>query len=421
MFSEAVRTLKVKHEKGMGITPFHALMISTASRVGIGNISGVSTAIALGGAGAVFWMWMLAVLGGASSFVETVLGQMYKVKDGELFRGGPSYYIKQGMGKPWLGVLFSVFLVLTCAYGANALQAYNIMDSLQYYELGNHMPVFVGIILTILTMIAVTGGSKRISKFSAIIVPIMAGLYLAMTLVMILSHIREVPHMVVHIFQDAFHFREIMGGFSGSCIVYGVKRGLFSNEAGMGSAPNAASSAITSHPVKQGLVSVVSVFLDTIVICSATAFMLLLSGVQGTERLKGMPFVQQAIQVQFGQWGVHVLTLSIFFFAFTSIIGNYYYAENGLRFITKNPICLKIFRLTVIGVVFFGAQMDFIVAWGLADIFMGCMALVNLAAIFSLKEPALQCMKDYEQQRKTGRNPVFLANKIGIENVECWK
>lgn len=420
-FPDAVRELFRKPIGDKTITPFRALMVSTASRVGIGNIAGVSTAIALGGAGSVFWMWLLAILGSASSFMESTLGQLYKVKDGDVYRGGPSYYIEKGLHSRRWGMVFAVCLVLTCGYGGNALQAFNIMDAVKYYiPKVDWMPAVVGILLAALSAVAIHGGSYRISRISSAIVPVMAGVYLLMSLTIVVLHLDAIPGVIFSIFAQAFDFHAIAGGFTGSCMVYGIKRGLFSNEAGMGSAPNATSSAIVSHPVKQGLASVVSVFIDTILICTATAFILLLYGSENVEQLKGVPYVQQALASQFGDAGIAVLTISIFLFAFTSIIGNYFYAENGLRYITKNKTLLLLFRISVIAMVFLGAQMSFEVAWGLADIFMGCMTVINLTAIFLLRGKTFACLKDYEEQKAVGDDPVFHAYAVGISDVECW-
>lgn len=420
-FPDALRALAQKPKGEKQITPFRALMVSTASRVGIGNIAGVSTAIALGGAGSVFWMWLLAILGGASSFMESTLGQLYKVRDGDVCRGGPSYYIDKGLhSKTWAKV-FGIFLVLTCGFGGNALQAYNIMDALRYYvpaSLG--MKLAVGLVLTVLCIATISGGSYRISRISSVIVPVMAGLYLLLSLTVVALHIQELPGLFREIFRQAFDFQAIFGGFTGSCMVYGMKRGLFSNEAGMGSAPNATSSAETDHPVSQGLSSVVSVFIDTILICTATALILLIYDGGGNAALKGVPYVQQALASQFGQAGIAFLTLAIFLFAFTSIIGNYFYAENGLRYLTRNPKLLKLFRSSVFIMVFFGAQMSFELAWGLADVFMGCMTIINLIAVFRLRKQVYTCLENYEQQRKAGLSPVFRAKDTDIAGTECW-
>lgn len=425
---EAFRVLGEKTEEEDGkkqVSSFQALMISTASRVGTGNIAGIATAIAAGGAGAVFWMWLMAVIGGASAFVESTLAQVYKTKDGKDFRGGPSYYMERALGRRWLGVLFSVLLIICFAYGFNGLQSFNMSSSLEYYIPGySHTvyPVLVGAVLAAATGLVIFGGVHRIGFITSVIVPIMAGGYLLMGLFTVVTRITELPHVFSMIFSQAFDLQAFAGGMAGSAVVIGIKRGLFSNEAGMGSAPNAAASASVSHPAKQGLVQVISVFIDTLLICSATAMMLLLSGVEGVSgKLDGIPFVQQAISANVGSWGIHFITLSIFAFAFSSLVGNYYYAESNILFIKNNKKLLFVFRITCLLAVFLGAQADFSMMWNIADITMGFMASVNIIAILLLGNIAVRVLKDYEKQRKEGKNPVFKAEEAGIENTECWK
>ncbi len=425
---EAFRVLGEKAEEEEGkkqVSSFQALMISTASRVGTGNIAGIATAIAAGGAGAVFWMWLMAVIGGASAFVESTLAQVYKTKDGKDFRGGPSYYMERALGRRWLGVLFSVLLIICFAYGFNGLQSFNMSSSLEYYIPGySHTvyPVLVGAVLAAATGLVIFGGVHRIGFITSVIVPIMAGGYLLMGLFTVVTRITELPHVFSMIFSQAFDLQAFAGGMAGSAVVIGIKRGLFSNEAGMGSAPNAAASASVSHPAKQGLVQVISVFIDTLLICSATAMMLLLSGVEGVSgKLDGIPFVQQAISANVGSWGIHFITLSIFAFAFSSLVGNYYYAESNILFIKNNKKLLFVFRITCLLAVFLGAQADFSMMWNIADITMGFMASVNIIAILLLGNIAVKVLKDYEKQRKEGKNPVFKAEEAGVENTECWK
>ncbi len=406
------------------VSSFQALMISTASRVGTGNIAGIATAIATGGPGAAFWMWIMALLGGSSAFVESTLAQVYKVRDGESFRGGPSYYMERALGKRWLGILFSILLIICFAYGFNGLQSFNISSSFEYYipNYGSTIyPLITGTILAILTGLVIFGGVHRIGFISSIIVPVMAIGYLLLGLATMILNITELPNVIAIILKNAFDFQAIFGGFAGSAVVIGIKRGLFSNEAGMGSAPNASATASVSHPAKQGLVQVVSVFIDTLLICSATAMMLLLSGVQGIPKeLDGIPFVQKAISANVGEWGIHFITFSIFTFAFSSLIGNYYYAESNILFIKNNKVLLLIFRITCLLAIFFGAQSDFSLMWNIADITMGCMATVNIIAIVLLGNIAIRVLKDYEKQLKTGKNPEFHAKEIGIDNTDCW-
>lgn len=407
------------------VSSFQALMISTASRVGTGNIAGIATAIAAGGPGAVFWMWLMAVIGGASAFIESTLAQIYKVKEGGEFRGGPSYYMERALGKRSLGVLFSVLLIICFAYGFNGLQSFNMSSALEYYipNYSDSMyPMLVGVILAVATGLVIWGGVHRIGFISSVIVPIMATAYILIGIVTMLMHAGEIPHVFTVIMKNAFDFQAIAGGLAGSAVVIGIKRGLFSNEAGMGSAPNASASADVEHPVKQGLVQAISVFIDTLLICSSTAMMLLVSGVEGKAGvLDGIPYVQQAISSNVGQWGIHFITFSIFAFAFSSLIGNYYYAESNIRFIKNDKKVLFVFRITCVVAIFLGAQADFSLIWNLADITMGCMAIVNIIAIFLLRNIACKALCNYEEQKKAGKKPVFKAADIGLYNTDVWK
>lgn len=423
LFPEAIRVIgeKKKHEKD--VSSFEALMISTASRVGTGNIAGVATAIAFGGYGAMFWMWLLALIGAASAFIESTLAQIYKQKSGEEFIGGPAYYIQKALGSRKWGIIFAISLIACFAYGFNALQAFNAGSALEYY-IPNYStsiwPIVVGLILAALTGIIIFGGVKRISNIVSAIVPIMAVIYLALGIFITIKNVALIPDMFVRIFSEAFDFQAIFGSFMGSCVMYGIKRGLYSNEAGMGSAPNAAASADVSHPVKQGLVQMLSVFIDTILICSTTAFMLLLSGVPGGEQLNGMPFVQAAVFREVGEFGPFFIVISIFLFAFSSLIGNYYYTETNFRFIKDSKKGLFIFRCTCVAAIFIGANMDFSTVWNLADILMGIMAIINLVAISMLGRTAILALEDYMKQKREGKNPVFLASDIDLKNAEAW-
>lgn len=407
------------------VSSFQALMISTASRVGTGNIAGIATAIAAGGPGAVFWMWLMAVIGGASAFIESTLAQIYKVKEGGEFRGGPSYYMERALGKRSLGVLFSVLLIICFAYGFNGLQSFNMSSALEYYipNYSDSMyPMLVGVILAVATGLVIWGGVHRIGFISSVIVPIMATAYILIGIVTMIMHAGEIPHVFAVIMENAFDFQAIAGGLAGSAVVIGIKRGLFSNEAGMGSAPNASASADVEHPVKQGLVQAISVFIDTLLICSSTAMMLLVSGVEGEAGvLDGIPYVQQAISSNVGQWGIHFITFSIFAFAFSSLIGNYYYAESNIRFIKNDKKVLFVFRITCVVAIFLGAQADFSLVWNLADITMGCMAIVNIITIFLLRNVACKALRNYEEQKKAGKKPIFKAADIGLYNTDVWK
>lgn len=427
LFPEAIRVLGEKKKDGRDISSFEALMISTASRVGTGNIAGVATAVAasaaIGGYGAIFWMWLLALIGSASAFIESTLAQMYKTQTDDGFVGGPAYYIQKALKNRKLGVVFSVLLIACFAYGFNALQTFNAGSSLAYYikDYSNTVwPYVIGAVFAILTAVCIFGGAHRISHIVSAIVPIMAAVYIFMGLFVIVKNFDQIPNMFVTIFKQAFDFKAFAGGLAGSCLLNGVKRGLYSNEAGMGSAPNAAAAADVSHPVKQGLVQMLSVFIDTLLICSTTAFMLLLSGVPIDPKLSGMDYVQAAVSAQIGKVGPLFITVSIFLFAFSSLIGNYYYTETNFRFIFKSDKALFVFRCTCIAAIFVGALMDFTTVWSLADILMGLMAIVNLVVIMLLGNKAIAALKDYREQRKQGKNPVFRASNVNAGDADVW-
>ena len=427
MFTQLTEKKHVKGERS--ISSFQALMVSTASRVGTGNIAGVATAIATGGPGAVFWMWLMAIVGAASAFVESTLAQIWKVrgKEGE-FRGGPAYYIEKALGKRWLGILFAVLLILCFAFGFNGLQAFNATSALEYYipdYATNGTAIACGIVLAVMTAFVIFGGAKRISVITSIIVPIMAIGYIAIAVWTTLSNITELPGVFAMVFASAFDVQAIFGGFAGSVVMLGIKRGLYSNEAGMGSAPNAAATASVSHPCKQGLVQSLSVYIDTLLICTCSAMMVLVFYVQDPQAasaLNGMPLVQMAVNNSVGEMGIHFITFAIFAFAFSSLIGNYFYAESNLRFIKGNSRALLfVFRIVCLGIIFYGAVNSFDLAWNLADIFMGFMAMVNLVAIMLLGKWALKVLDDYTAQRKAGKDPVFVADTIeGLPPTECW-
>lgn len=426
MFTQLTEKKHVEGEKS--ISSFQAMMVSTASRVGTGNIAGIATAVAMGGPGAIFWMWLMALFGAASAFVESTLAQIWKVrgKEGE-FRGGPAYYIQQALGQRWLGIVFAVLLIICYAYGFNGLQAYNMASALEYYipdYATNGTAVVLGIVLMVMTAFVIFGGSKRISVISSILVPVMAVAYLALGIGITVANLNLLPEAFGYIFRSAFDFQSIAGGFAGSVIVLGLKRGLFSNEAGMGSAPNAAATASVSHPVKQGLVQTLSVYLDTMLVCTCSAFIVLIFFVNsgGTfGDLNGMPLVQMAISSQVGEIGIHVVTFAIFCFAFSSLIGNYFYAEGNILFITKSRAVLAVFRLTCLAAIMVGCLNNFTLAWNFADITMAFMAIVNLIAILLLGKWAFRALADYSRQRKLGRDPVFVAKAIeGLPATECW-
>lgn len=404
-----------------GVSSFKAFCISTASRVGTGNLAGVAIAIASGGPGAIFWMWLIAIIGGASSFVESTLAQIYKVKDGEAFRGGPAYYMEKALNKRWMGIAFSILISITFGLIFNSVQSNTI--SLAFHEAFKLDRTIIGIVLAVGTGAIIFGGVQRIANFSAAVVPVMAILYILVSLYVIISNISMVPEIFRDIIENAFGIRQVVGGGIGAAIMTGVKRGLFSNEAGMGSAPNAAAAAETSHPVKQGFVQTLGVFTDTILICSCTAFMVLISGAHKTEGLTGIQLTQNALSSQVGGWGNVFIALCILLFAFSSIIGNYYYGETNIEFLTPNKTWLNLYRVGVIGMVMFGSIGELALVWNMADLFMGLMAVLNLIAIFLLGKVAFEALGDYSNQKESGLDPSFNKNDIDMpygERVECW-
>ena len=427
MFGESIRVVSEKPKDANGISSFGALMVSTASRVGTGNIVGVSTAICLGGMGSIFWMWVIALVGGASAFVESTLAQIYKKrdKDGSSY-GGPSYYMESALKQRWLGVIFAVIIILTYAVGYNALASFNLQSSFEgfgFYKEGT-TPLIIGIVLAILFAVCIMGGAKRLTKVTGVMVPVMGIIYILVSLIVIVLHIPAIPAMLKGIFVNAFDFKAIFGGFSGSCLMYGIKRGLYSNEAGMGSAPNAAATADVSHPVKQGLVQLLSVFIDTLLICSATAFMCLLSGVAPTEEAAGAAYVQASLSASFGGFGPVFIAVSMCLFAFTTLIGNYYYCEGCLKYIMKrtpSKAFITVFRLVAAVIVLLGAVVTMGLAWDTADMMQALMVVINIPVIIILAKPALDALKDYSKQRKEGKNPEFKAADIGLKDeTDFW-
>ena len=429
LLGEAFKVITEKPEGKDDVSSFQALMVSTASRVGTGNIVGVANAICLGGPGAVFWMWILALIGGASAFIESTLAQIYKKRgsDGVSY-GGPSYYIENAIGSRGLGVLFAVSLIATYAVGFNMLASFNLQDSFRVYDfyVPGKTSWMIGAVLALIAGYCILGGGKRIIKYTSLLVPFMGVIFVIMALVMIIINIKNVPAMFGMIFEDAFNFKAIFGGLAGSALVQGIKRGLYSNEAGMGSAPNAAASASVSHPVKQGLVQMISVFLDTIVICSATAFMSLASGIVPTEELAGAPFVQASLSTVFGHYGNLFITVSLALFAFTTLLGNLYYVDSCLTYLNKktpSKTFMLCYRIIATILIFVGAGMEMNLAWDIADFLMGVMCLINIPSIIYLGSIALKALDDYKKQREEGKNPVFKAEAVGIDTskLDYWK
>lgn len=412
----------IKHEKGQ-VSSFQAFAIGTAARVGTGNIAGVSTAIALGGPGAIFWMWLIALIGAASAFVESTLAQVYKVHDGKAWRGGPAYYIERALGARWLGIVFAILITFAFGFAFNSVQANTIALSVNnVFEIDT---VWVGIILSVVTAIVIFGGIRSISTLSAIIVPIMAGGYMLLAIWIIFTNLDVVPQVFSAIFSEGvLGFQQLFGGAVGAAVLQGIRRGLFSNEAGMGSAPNAAATAEVSHPVKQGLIQSLSVFVDTLFICSATAMIVLISGVEGSEAFQGIELAQEALLVEIGPIATTLMTIAILLFAFSSILANYYYGETNIEFISEKKQYLIIYRIAVVGMVMFGSVRSAGLVWSIADIFMGLMALVNMYAIFRLSKVAKTLLDDYMVQKKEGRDPEFFKEGVdlpGKEHIEAWE
>ena len=427
MFKETIRVILEKPVGADAVSSFQALMVSTASRVGTGNIIGISTAICLGGYGAVFWMWVIAIVGGASAFIESTLAQIYKKRGEHGSYGGPAYYIEAALGSRALAVIFSIALIATYGVGFNMLCAYNLQSTFIAYSFYNEAttPWVIGGILAVLVGYCLFGGGRRVIAATSTLVPIMGVIYISVAFVLTLINIDQLPAVVGKIFSQAFDFQAIFSGFAGSCVMFGIKRGLYSNEAGVGSAPNAAAAADVSHPVKQGLVQMLSVFIDTLLICTATAFMCMTSGVEPVKELAGAPYVQTALAASMGGVAKVFITVSMVLFAFTTLLGNLYYVDNCFAYIMKavpGPTFNMVYRALACVVIFIGAGSSMGLMWDLADVLMGCMAIINLPVICILGGPALKAMDDYSKQREAGKNPVFKARSIGItQKLDYWQ
>ncbi|UNQ33580.1 alanine/glycine:cation symporter family protein [Prescottella equi] len=406
-----------------GISAFRAFSISAASRVGTGNIAGVAIAISVGGPGAVFWMWVMALIGAATAFVESTLAQVYKIRDKDGgFRGGPAYYMLHGLRRRWMGVIFAVIITVTYGFVFNAVQTNSIVDavSTSVGEDSRALSIVVGLVVAGLTAAVIFGGVRRISAVSQVVVPVVAGAYLLIALIVVALNITEVPGMIRLVVENAFGIREVVSGGFAAAFMQGIRRGLFSNEAGMGSAPNAGATAAVSHPVKQGLVQSLGVYFDTLLVCTATAFIILLSNPDyGTKA--GASLTQNALSAQLGGWTVHFLTFAIFFLAFTSVIGNYYYGESNIEFLTGSRRVLQGFRAIVVVCVFAGAVGSLPLIWALADLVMGVMATVNLAALLPLSGVAFLLFGHYRRQRAEGKDPTFHRDEVPeISGIQVW-
>ncbi len=427
LLREQIRAVMEKPSDGKSVSSFQALMVSTASRVGTGNIVGVSTAICLGGFGSVFWMWIIAIIGSASAFIESTLAQIYKKKGPDGYYGGPAYYIETALGCRPLAIIFSVLLILTYGFGFNMLASYNLQSTFSSYTFYNtgSTPWIIGLITAAIVCYCLMGGGSRVVKITGFLVPIMGVAYVLIALIVICINITSLPSVFATIFSQAFDLKAIFGGFSGSCMMFGIKRGLFSNEAGVGSAPNASASAEVSHPAKQGLVQVLSVFIDTILICSATAFMCMCSEVKPTIQLSGAPYVQTALRETFGAFGPAFITVAMILFAFTTLIGNLFYVDKCLTHLlgrVPGKTFMRIYHIIASVVVLLGAGLSADLLWNIADLLMGGMTLINMPVIFYLGKYALNALKDYEMQRKKGVEPVFHAKDIGLPHkVDCWE
>ena len=427
MFKETIRVILEKPVGEHAVSSFQALMVSTASRVGTGNIIGISTAICLGGYGAVFWMWVIAVVGGASAFIESTLAQIYKKRGEHGSYGGPAYYIEAALGSRALAVIFSIALIATYGVGFNMLCAYNLQSTFIAYSFYNPdtTPWIIGGVLAVLVGYCLFGGGRRVILATSTLVPIMGVIYISVAFVLTLININQLPAVLGKIFSQAFDFQAIFSGFAGSCVMFGIKRGLYSNEAGVGSAPNAAAAADVTHPVKQGLVQMLSVFIDTLLICTATAFMCMTSGVEPVKELAGAPYVQTALAASMGGVAKVFITVSMVLFAFTTLLGNLYYVDNCFAYIMKavpGPTFNMVYRAIACVVIFIGAGSSMGLMWDLADVLMGCMAIINLPVICILGGPALKAMDDYSKQRAAGKNPVFVARSIGItQKLDYWQ
>lgn len=425
-FPEMIRLLvdgRNRDKDKKTVSSLQAFMIGMAARIGTGNIAGVATAVALGGPGAVFWMWLMALIGSASAFVESTLAQLYKVKDGSSWRGGPAYYMEKALGNRKLGVIFSILITLSFGLIFNAVQANTIAASINN-EFGVNTKT-TAIVLAIITALIIFGGVHSVAKFSTVLVPIKAGVYIILALWVMISNFDILPDVFGAIFSEGiFTFKQMFGGVMGAAVLHGIRRGLFSNEAGMGSAPNAAATADVTHPVKQGFIQALGVIVDTFIICSSTAMIVLVSGVYKTSELSGIPLTQESLRVSLGDFAATFVAISVFLFALSTIMGNYYYGESNISFMKHSKKSIYVYRFAVIGMVLFGALYSAELIWSLADIFMGLMVLVNLYAITRLAKVVKALLKDYVSQKKQGLDPVFSADKIdnlpGRDQLEAW-
>jgi len=438
LIKDAFKQMFSGDKSNEGVSSFQALNLALANRVGTGNIAGTATAIAYGGPGAVFWMWLIAFIGAASAFVESTLAQIYKVRQDGQYRGGPAYFIEKGIGWRWFAVLFAIAAVLAMSLLMPGIQANAIAEGLNNaFSLNTGV---TGAILIVLVGLIIIGGVKRIANVAQFIVPFMAIGYMLMAFIIIALNISEIPAVISLIFSSAFGADATFGGILGAAISWGVKRGIYSNEAGQGTGPHHAAAAEVSHPAKQGLVQAVSVYIDTLLVCSATAFMILFTGmynvyeddqktliqenISSTVKV-GPEYTQNAIETVFPGFGAGFVGIALFFFAFTTIIAYYYIAETNIAYLARGKntkVVMTVLKFVLLGSVLFGTMVEGSdLVWGLGDVGLGLMVWLNLIAILILMKPALTALKDYEAQRKQGLDPVYNSKEMGVENAEYWE
>lgn len=426
-FGEQIRAVTEKPDDKKSVSSFQALMLSTASRVGTGNIIGVSTALCLGGFGSVFWMWVVAIIGGALAFVESTLAQIFKKRGNDGSYGGPAYYIEAVLKSRVPGIIFSILLIMTYGVGFNMLTSYNLQSTFSQYRFYNaeSSPVIIGLITAGLVGFCLLGGGKGILNITSVLVPVMGVVYILTALIVVTINFGRLPEIFTIIFKEAFDFRAIFGGFSGSCVMFGIKRGLLSNEAGVGSAPNASAAAEVSHPIKQGLVQMLSVSIDTLLICTATAFMCMCSGVEPSSEISGAEYVQLSVQSTLGSIGPLIITVAMALFAFTTLIGNIYYVDKCVVYITNRESgkTVRILTRVMLAVLtFIGSVLSADLLWNIADLTMGLMIVINVPVIAFLSKYVFRALKDYEKQKKAGVNPVFYVKNIDLPyEVDYWK
>jgi len=426
-FKEQIRAVTEKNEDKKGISSFQALMLSTASRVGTGNIVGVSTALCLGGFGSVFWMWVVAIIGGSLAFIESTLAQIFKKRGEDGSYGGPAYYIEAALKNRKLGIVFSVLLIVTYGIGFNMLTSYNLQSAFSQYSFYNaeSSPFIIGLITAGLVCVCLLGGGKSIVHITSVLVPVMGIIYILTALIVVILNFNRVPEVLSIIFSEAFNIESIFGGFSGSCVMFGIKRGLLSNEAGVGSAPNASAAAEVSHPIKQGLVQMLSVSIDTLLICTATAFMCMCSDVEPSREISGAKYVQLSVQSSLGNIGPLIITVAMALFAFTTLIGNIYYVDKCVLYILgrESGRAVRISTRVMLAILaLVGAVLSADFLWNVADLTMGLMIVINVPVIVFLSKYVFRALKDYEKQKKEGKKPVFYVKNINLPyEVDYWR